>query len=168
LRRSINVDDLLAILIPEIPVLPGLEKRQEIRSWGGQDHPQEPITYYWGPYVEFRMSRLPTYLWNAIPDEYRKKEWLVLDVNGSALDLFELEVNGQEVDWDSRPLDAVLDRLLSQHNRWVLIFEPHYDQIDSVYRLTVSESLQKLRSNYLRAREKEGFIILGRSQPGGN
>jgi hypothetical protein len=162
------VDDLLAILIPDVPVISGLEKRHEIRSWGGQDYAQGPITYHWGPYVEFRTSQLPTALWDAIPEEHRKESWLVLDVNEDALDRLELEVNGQEVDWGTHPLDAVLDLVLSQQEKWVLVFQPHYDQIDSVSRLTVSESLQKLKTNYLRERTKEGFIILGRPNAGGN
>lgn len=155
------MDDLLAILIPEIPVIPGLEKRQDIRSWGGQDYPQEPITYHWGPYVELRTSQLPSYLWDLLPEQYRKEKWLVLDVNGEALDLLELEVNGKEVDWGNRPLDELLRLMLSQQQRWVLIVEPNYDQIDSVYDLTVDEALQKLKSNYLRESQKEGFIVLG-------
>lgn len=155
------MDDLLAILIPEIPVIPGLEKQQEIRSWGGQDYPQEPTKYHWSPYVELRTSQLPLYLWELLPEQYRNEKWVVLDVNGEALDLLELEANEQEVDWDNRPLDELLRLLLGQQKRWVLILEPHYDQIDSVYQLTVDESLQKLKSNYLRESQKEGFIVLG-------
>lgn len=155
------MDDLLAILIPAMPGIPGLEKRQAVFYWGGQEHPQEPITYHWGACVEFRTSQLQEYLWEFLPADYRDKQWLVLDVNDGALDLLEHEVNGKEVDWDSRHLDTVLRQILSQQEQWVLIFEPHYDQIDSVYSLTVSDCLEKLRSNYRRDGHKEGFICIG-------
>src|ERR1044072_7479451 len=83
----ISVDDLLAILIPAIPSIPGLEKRQAVYSWGGQDYPQEPITFHWGPYVAFRTSQLQEYLWKFLPEEYRHTNWLVLDVNEEALEM---------------------------------------------------------------------------------
>src|SRR5690349_14652820 len=93
--------------------------------------------------------------------QYRNENWLVLDVNEGALELLEQEVNGKEIDWDSRHLDAVLRQLLSPQKCWVLISEPHYDQTDSVYHLTVSDCLQKLGSNYRRDGQKEGFICIG-------
>lgn len=155
------MDDLLAILIPAIPNIPGLEKRQAVYSWGGQEYPQEPITFHWGPYVAFRTSQLQEYLWKFLPEEYRHTNWLVLDVNEKALDMLEREVNGKEVDWDGWDIEAVLRQILSLQERWVLVFEPHYDQMDSVYHLPVTECLEKLKLNYRRDQQKEGFICVG-------
>ena len=155
------MDDLLAILIPKLEDVPGLEKRQEVYSWGGKDYPQEPIKYRWGSHVELRTSELQTYLWDFFPEDYRKQPWLVLDVNESALTLFQSEVNGYEVDWGGSPLDEILKTLLSRHEKWAVVFEPYSDQMDSVYRLTVDQCIQKLKANYLRNVQKEGFIVLG-------
>jgi hypothetical protein len=155
------VDDLLAILIPEMKDVPGLEKWQEVYSWGGKDYPQEPIKYRCGLHVELRMSELQTYLWDFFPEDYRNQHWLVLDVAEETLNLFEYDVNGKEVDWGGSPLDKVLETLLSPQEKWAVVFEPHYDQMNSVYRLTVSECVQKLKANYSRSVQKEGFIALG-------
>lgn len=73
---------------------------------------------------------------------------LAILVHESALDLLESEVNGKDVDWGGRRLDHMIEQLLSQQEKWALVFEPHYDQMDSVYHFTnwlmASLSLRRL------------------------
>lgn len=46
----------------------------------------------------------------------------------TGLDLMERDVNGEEIDWYGYRPNELLNSLLSRSDRWVLIFEPYFDQ----------------------------------------
>jgi hypothetical protein len=69
------------------------------------------------------------------------------------------DVNGDDVNWSGYPCDEIIQFLLTQSDRWVLIFEPHYDQIDDVYRLSPEECITTLKSNLKRDGPRKGFIL---------
>ena len=76
------------------------------------------------------------------------------------LDLLNLKVNGHEVEWFDRSFDDLISKLLRQSQRWAVIFEAYYDQLDYTCRLDVDTVATKLRSNLDRKTRQEGFIIL--------
>jgi hypothetical protein len=158
--RRLYLDILLQILIPNLTALEGIEKSQKIYSWGGTDYPQEPVTYHWGTFVEMVPSQVQPFIYKFLPNEYSEKLKICLDIKGQGLDLLKMEVNGEEVDWYDRRLDDLLNIILSRCDLGVLIFEPHYDQIDSVNYLEVNDCIQKLKDNLKRDRQKEGFIAI--------
>lgn len=154
------MDVLFEVLLPELEDVEGLEPHQVIFSWGGEAHPQGPVTYRWGPHVELAPDYIQPHIMRFLPEGYADESWAVLQIKGDGLDLLEMEVNGEEVDWFGRRLDDLLESLLKQHERWVLIFEPNYDQIDRVYELDVEECISKLKANLRRDAGREGFIAI--------
>jgi hypothetical protein len=159
-EKEISMDALLQLLIPDMKSLPGLERHQNVFTWEGKNHPQKPITYRWGPHVELIVSEVQAFILDLLPPDYRDKSWVVLEPSDDTLDLFEREANGYEVDWSGYRVDDLLILLMNQHERWVLIFEPQYDQIDQTCRLEATTALQKLKLNLKADIQKEGFIAL--------
>src|SRR5262245_52790517 len=133
--KRISMDALLQILIPDSKVLEGLDKRQKILYWEGIAYPQEPATYHWGQYIILVPSQLQPFVRPLLPSHYTEKVRLCLDIQGEGLDLLEREVNGEEIDWFGQNFDTVLSQILEACKSWVVIFEPHYDQIDKIYEL---------------------------------
>ena len=157
------MDVLFQLLLPKLRVVEGLERHQRIFNWGGVDYPQEPATYRWGEHVELVPSELQSFIPRILPDGYVDESWIFLDISGDGLDLWESEVNEHEVDWSGHRLDNLLKLILEQHEKWVVIFELHYDQIDNTYALNADECIQKLESNLRWNSKREGFIAIKRA-----
>lgn len=154
------MDALLQLLVSEIKLVDGLTIHQEVFNWGGVDYPQGPPVYHWGSYVELIPSPIQPYIINWLPVNYKDEAWLGLDVRGNGLDLLEREVNGEQVNWMGRRLDDLLKAILIQQDRWGLIFEPNYDQLDNIYRLSIDDCVNKLKSNLRWTGKREGFIAI--------
>lgn len=163
------MDVLFQILLPAPTQVAGLEPHQETFWWGGEEHPQGPVVYRWGEHVRLVPQGIQDYIRKFLPEDYLGPDWVFFDVEGDGLELLWEEVRGREVDWGGRRLDDLLSRLLEQHDRWVVLFEPFSDQIDNVYRLSALECLDKLKTNLARDAGREGFIALppepGRQPP---
>ena len=157
------MDLLFQILIREMPNIQGLEKHQEKFFWGGEFHLQEPIKYKWGFHVELVMSKLQTHIPEILTENGVSGQWLVLDIKGDGLALWESEINGVEIDWVSGRIDDFLRLLLSSCASWVLIFEPYYDQLDYIYHLNLDSCINKLEANLKWDNKREGFICIGNS-----
>ncbi|MEO7539726.1 MAG: hypothetical protein ABIV21_06845 [Pyrinomonadaceae bacterium] len=145
-----ELDILFQVLLPELKDLEGLKAHQEIY--------QGPVTYRWGQHVELAPYDVQSYVLKMLPKGIVAKEWVFYDIVGDGLGMLESEINGVDVAWDGKRLDDFLEQLLRQYDRWVFVFEPHYDQIDGVYELTADECLGKLRTNLRRDITREGFI----------
>ena len=87
-------------------------------------------------------------------------EWLALDVDPETLDLFEAEVNGEEVDWGGHPLDELIRVLLTNNERWVLVFEPDYDQFEDVFRMDPDQCVVTLKTSLKRTGPRSGFVAI--------
>ena len=155
------LDVLFSLLLPELKPVAGLELHQRVFTWGGVDYPQEPITYHWSQYVVLTLSQQPPYLQRFLPRGYGGKGWLCFDLNGEAFELWGSELQGDEVDWDNGRLDDLLRILLTGQDKWVMIVEPYYDQIDHTYRLNAAGCIEKLKSALGRGIYEEGFIVIG-------
>jgi hypothetical protein len=123
-----------------------LNREQVVFNWGGKDYPQEPVHYRWGQHVEFVEGQLQSFLPKFFPLHYAAKDWVVFEVEPQSLDLFERGVNGEDVYLSGQGLDAVLKLLLHKCEDWIVIFEPHYDQIDEILELGPDECIKKLES----------------------
>jgi hypothetical protein len=154
------MDALLQLIIPEIPTLPDLQRYQREFSWGGETYPQEPVTYRWGPKVELIESETQSFIVDLLPEDFISQDWKVLDVARETLDLIERDVNGEQVDWYGYNASDLLTLLLAHSDKWVLIFEPYYDQIDHVFRISAEECLDKLKFFLNRKNERKGFIAI--------
>lgn len=154
------MDVLFQILLPGLEPVEGLEPHQETFWWGGEEHPQGPVVYRWGAHVQLAPRGIQDYIPRFLPEGYLGPDWVFFDVEGDGLEPLWDELSGREVDWGGRRLDDLLSRLLEQHDRWVLVFEPFSDQIDNVYRRSVQGCLDKLKTNLARDAGREGFIAL--------
>lgn len=155
------MDALLQLIIPEIPNLPDLQRYQREFTWAGESYPQEPVTYRWGPKVELIESQIQSFIVDLLPENFIGPNWKVLDVGDETLDLIERDVNGEEVDWYGYKAQELLTSLLDHSDKWALIFEPYYDQIDDIFRISARESVDKLESFLNRNKERKGFIAIG-------
>jgi hypothetical protein len=154
------MDVLFQIFLPELKPVARLEPHQDTFWWEGEEHPQGPVVYRWGTHVQLVPRGIQEHVPRFLPEGYLGPDWVFFDVEGDGLELLWEEVRGREVDWGGRRLDDLLSRLLEQHDRWVVLFEPFSDQIDNVYRLLVQECLDKLKANLARDTGSEGFIAL--------
>ena len=154
------MDVLFQLLVPELPQIENLVRHQRVFNWGGVDYPQEPISYKWGEHVELVLSALQPHIPELLPEGYFDEDWLVFDVADEGIELWGSELNQREVKWSGHRLDDLLRLILNQSERWVVIFELHFDQIDSVYALSPDECVEKLESNLRWIQSPEGFICI--------
>lgn len=152
------MDLIFQIRVPKLKQLDGLEFYQKVFSWGGQEYPQDPVTYRWGDHVQLIPGGAQPRVVALLPKGLLGPDLEVFDIEGTGLDLLESEINGIEVEWNGKRLDDFLCLLLRQYDRWVLVFELYEDQIDGVYELTVDECIRKLKMNLRRDIRREGFI----------
>jgi hypothetical protein len=89
-------------------------------------------------------------------------EWAAYLFYGKGLDMLQAEANGQSVDWHGKDITRLLRQLMDQSAGWVLVFEWHCDQIDSVYNLPADEAVDLLTQNLRTANDHkiEGFVVL--------
>ena len=125
---------------------------------------EEPPRFWWGDFVEINVSPMPSHVRKFFEDGDVIEDWTYLSVKGDGLDLLEKEVNGHSVDWHGKTLAEFLQTFLSNHERWVVVFEWHCDQIDSVYSLSVGDCVAQLQSNLSWDVKREGFVVLSRRQ----
>ncbi len=50
------MDLIFQIRVPKLKQLDGLEFYQKVFSWGGQEYPQDPVTYRWGDHVQLILA----------------------------------------------------------------------------------------------------------------
>lgn len=154
------MDVCFELLLPSKTSIDGLEYRVPTFSWGGEHHPQGDGSYFWGQFVELVETPIPSHIPRLLPRNYLNQDWVALSIRGQGLDLLEKEVRGLEVDWGGRSLEELLRVLLSQYDRWVLIFELHCDQIDSLYRLSIPDCVEKLKQSLKWEARAEGFLVI--------
>ena len=154
------MDALLQLIIPRIPSLDGLQRYQREFTWEGVSYPQEPVTYNWGPQVKLSKSEAQSFIINLLPQDLVDQTWEVLETDNETLDLMEQHFNGEDVDWYGCRPDELLISLLAQSEKWVLIFEPNFDQIDHILRLSPTDAVNKLKSVLNWQNERLGFIAI--------
>lgn len=147
------MDVCFSLLLPnpvELDRIEGLERRQVTFTWGGVAYPQDPVKFRWGEYVELIETPIAEHYYPYLPADSRSKTWTSLVIGGKALDMLAIQVNERDaVDWQGRSLEGLLQLLVSHYSQWVLVFELHCDQIDSIYSLSIDECLQYLRESIL-------------------
>jgi len=151
------MDILFEIIVPKLPHIEGLEPQQFTYEWSGVAHLQGSTTFRWGN-IELVPDQVQPWLLRFLPNNYVSDQWLWLQISSSSLELLEKELNGEPVDWSGRHLEDLLKLILSENKKWVLIFEPNYDEIDSAYNLDVVGCINKLKSNLKWGAKREGFI----------
>ena len=161
------MDVCFDILIPRLPQLDGLEYKQPTFTWNGVSYPQGEGKFHWGQFVELLEMEIPLHLRKYIPDEFGRDNWRAFEVQGLCLSMWRLEVKEFDnewqpfnVDWKGKSIEDFLRALLSQCDRWVVVFELFGGHIDSVYAMSVEECLQHLRKNIGFESEIEGFVAV--------
>jgi hypothetical protein len=155
-----SMDVLFQVAVPRVIEAVGLERTERTHRWGGIDLEEGASSYRWGQYVELHPSRLQPWIFEIIPKGYVGESWKVFDVDGDGLSLWAHEVNGGAVEWMGRRLEALLQVLLSV-DRWVVIFEPHFRQINQVIHCNTDECLRRL-AHSLSRRVGEGFVAIAK------
>lgn len=152
------MDVLFQILLPNLKLIEGLERFQDVYTLEGMDYPQEPIMYRWGDHVTLIPRDIQQYVLGLFPTGLIGPDWIFLDVEGDCLDLWESEANGFEADWGGKRLDNLLFALLGQYDQWGIVFELFSDQIDGIHEVTVEECVEMLKRNLKRDVKREGFV----------
>jgi hypothetical protein len=154
------MDVLFQVAVPRVIEAVGLERTERTHRWGGIDLEEGASSYRWGQYVELHPSRLQPWIFEIVPKGYVGESWKAFDVDGDGLSLWAHEVNGGAVEWMGRRLEALLQVLLSV-DRWVVIFEPHFRQINQVIHCNADECLRRL-AHSLSRRIGEGFVAIAK------
>ena len=155
-----SMDVLFQVAVPRVIEAVGLERPERTHRWRELDLVEGASSYRWGQYVELHPSRLQPWIFEIVPKGYVGESWKVFDVDGDGLSLWAHEVNGGAVEWMGRRLDALLQILLSV-DRWVVIFEPHFRQIEQVIHCNADECLRRL-AHSLSSRVEEGFVAIAK------
>jgi len=145
------------LVVPAVQNHPSLTHGKAIRDRLGRELPM--LT--WGSLEVTLTNELPEHIWTRLPPHMRRQGWNVLSLSGSSLDLFAMEVNGEEVDWEGPTLREFLELQLRDEIGWAAIFEWHSDQIDFEVHCSLDEFLRQLELNLLWSTKTKGFIAIG-------
>jgi hypothetical protein len=154
-----SMDVLFQVVVPRVIEAVGLEIHDGPYKWDGNDSGEEASAYRWGQYVELYPSKLQPWILEVLPRGYIGENWSVFEICGDGLALWGHETNGGAVEWMGRPLDTVLQLLLSVE-KWVVIFEPHFRPTDHVLQCSVDECLERLKRNLADRATNQGFIAI--------
>jgi hypothetical protein len=153
------MDACLELLLPHTIQLNALEWKVPSFIWGGINYPQGPERVKWGEFVEIVRTPIAEHLRKYLPANSGTETWVALSIRGEGLDLLQREVNGSSVDWHRSSLEDLLRSLLSNCSTWLLVFELHCDQIDSIYRMSVDQCIDRLKQNLRYEVRSEGFVV---------
>lgn len=153
------MDASLEILVPDSADLSALVHEQTSFVWQGETFLQGDDRYTWGNFVEVVPTPVPNHLRRYTSSIKTAGTWIALPIRGCGLDMLCEEVNGRDVEWNGWSLEGLLRELLSTMPCWVLVFELHSDQIDSVYEMTAEKCVEHLKQNLRNDSEIEGFVV---------
>ncbi|WP_293886750.1 MULTISPECIES: hypothetical protein [unclassified Sphingobacterium] len=104
-----------------------LSFQQPFFKWGGVAYPQGPEEAL---YKSFKImkSDVPTFVLNYLPNEFNTEIWECFTIKEG----LKQEINDIEDAGYRDELNALLSLFIENRSKWIVIFQPGYDDIDSV------------------------------------
>lgn len=156
------MDACFEVLVKEFRPHPSMERRHHVVHWGGEAHAQGPDSFLWGDHVQLKLvsDPLPPFIQTRLPDDFQNVRWERVQIDGDILDQLAYEATGGEVEWDGKSLEDLLPLLLVDRESWVVVFLPHWDQLDEVIDVNAADVTEELRRGF--AGVPIGFLGLHR------
>lgn len=150
------MDIAFEILLPIEDEISSFQFQQPEYEWQGIRYPQGPAE---SSFYSFKLlkSSVPTSIISLLPSHCQTINWQCISILGDGLKLVKDSLLGICKDNNERFLVALLNTLLSNKSKWVVVFEPEYDGIDEIKKGDIEEVLQKIKSSFLI--KKRGFVV---------
>ena len=146
--------------VPKVAQLPSLKQNPSVFVWAGEEHPQTPVLHSWGAHVTITETAVPQVVRDHLVGKVDVEGWVGLLVDAKALDLFELEANGRDVELGGEEtLEHFIRAQLAQHDSWAVSFLPGWEQLDEVSEGDVDRVVSVLKSSLNWSLNPHGFII---------
>lgn len=149
------MDAAFEILLPIEDEIPSFQFQQPEYEWQGVKYPQGPPE---SSFYSFRLlkSSIPTYIVSMLPSHCQTIDWQCISILGDGLKFVRDSLLIVGEDNSERLLFDLLNALLSNRSRWVVVFEPDYNGIDEIKEGEIEEVFEKVKSSLI---EKRGFIM---------
>ena len=152
------VDALFQILLSDKPSVPGIEI-DDTYELDGVSYEKSPRKMILNGF-ELEFDQRTDGILDRLPSNFSGTNWIWLKVTDELLDRYDMSVksNASESAGFAEEFENFLRRLLSNVDRWVIVFLLHYDQIDSIYQSDVNSLIVRLRNILSPDGTSEGFI----------
>ncbi|MCK8501150.1 hypothetical protein [Myxococcus fulvus] len=151
-----SMDACLEIWIPEVHLGGSFSRKTRVVSWGGEESTEDLGGWTSAAGVEFREGEPPAHIVRSLPAGFETAGWKYLRVEGTALATASVVGEEQGAAW------AALERMLSEQLKpagpWVVVFEPHCDQLDLVVEADLEQVLRLLGQGVRREESALGFV----------
>ncbi len=128
-------------------------------EWGGVQYPQGDPECYISPDFKLKKMKLhpPTGIGRMPADYQSVAAWQPIFIDGSGVDIYQSTLLGYMEEEGDVSLEKLLHRLLDDQPKWVVLFEPDFDQLDEWIPGDINTVLEKLK--YSLTVEKTGYVI---------
>jgi hypothetical protein len=152
------VDALCQILLPEVPLIAGMEI-DGTHEIDGVVYERIPRRIVWNDFV-LEFDQATDGMLNHLPPRFSRTDWIWLKVTDETLDRYDSSVKSvlSETSGTADVIENCIQSLLANVDRWVVIFLLHYDQIDTIFPTDVNGLIDYLRKNLDPNSVPEGFI----------
>ncbi|NVJ26262.1 hypothetical protein HUW62_34075 [Myxococcus sp. AM011] len=151
-----SMDACLEIWIPEVRLGGSVARNVRVVSWGGEEFTDDLGGWTSPAGVDLREGEAPAHIVRRLPAGFTTAGWKYFRVEGPALAMAAVGGDGQDAAWSA--LTSVLCEQLTPGGPWVVIFEPHCDQIDTVVEVDLAQVLSLLGQGVRREESALGFV----------
>jgi hypothetical protein len=156
------VDACLEIWIPKLRLGLSLSRLVRNVSWGDEEFVEDLGKWTSADGVEVKETGVPPQVMSRLPLGFPPAGWSYLRVEGPALDAASMPGESSDESWAA--LERVLAEQMPAGEPWVLVFEPHCDQIDLTAEMSPSEGLALLKRGVRREEGAPGFVVYSRGR----
>lgn len=150
------MDIAFEILLPISDNLSFFQFKQPEYEWQGCKYPQGPPECSFYSFILKKLP-IPSHRLAMLPEYCRTIPWQCISIFGDGLYILKNGLSeGGRRDVEAQLL-GLLNALLSNKSKWVVVFEPDYDRLDEVKKGEIEEVFEKIKASLLV--EKRGFII---------
>jgi len=150
------MDICFEILIPVESTVSAVKFKTPVYEWDGVEYPQGPEEA-WIHYLKIIKSDIPAHVLSFLPDNLKKVKWQCISIVEGMDELVEeVSIEGEMIEKESNLLD-LLDLIVTNEKKWVVIFEPDCDRIDEVIEGDINFAFRRIVKS-LKV-EVEGFVM---------
>ncbi|AKF85457.1 hypothetical protein MFUL124B02_12905 [Myxococcus fulvus 124B02] len=136
------MDACLEIWIPEVNLNESFSRKVRVVSWGGEEFTEDLGGWTSPAGVDLLEREPPAHIVRSLPADFVTAGWKYLRVEAA--------------EWDA--LESMLPEQLKPGGPWVVIFEPHCDQLDLVVEADLEQVLRLLGPGVRREESALGFV----------
>lgn len=133
--------------------------REQLVSWAGENLGQDPPRFSWRNSVVFTKRPMPDHIAGRLPPEFSLSGMEFLSLDGDGVRQWEEWVNSSAPEADAKiALREFLSEVLSELDRYAVVFEIDCDRIDDVVRVNPQQVVERIDSELLWTKDARGFI----------